>query len=181
MTNSIVIPVEDWKWCQVCEESSVTCPKCHNSTCNGGGCDFCMNDPYFVKAHEMYKAGENPDITYFSDEEIYPFYLWKPEEEWNEEEKWHVQFCQDSAYTSIHEWDFWRTAWGWTCLTIRLEKNPEFRSEREPMLAYYVNRMERAWGKMTKQQRALKCCRLFEHADEGTDQWKFLNQLVSSF
>lgn len=32
-------------WCELCETAIIICTHCHNSSCNGGGCDICINDP----------------------------------------------------------------------------------------------------------------------------------------
>lgn len=31
-------------YCSLCEVDIVICPKCENSSCNGGGCDYCEED-----------------------------------------------------------------------------------------------------------------------------------------
>lgn len=39
---------EKWKdlfpvsWCHQCDTAVITCPECKNSSCNGGGCAFCV-------------------------------------------------------------------------------------------------------------------------------------------
>ena len=42
--------LEKWRgkypitWCDECDVAIIICPHCHNSSCNGGGCDICIND-----------------------------------------------------------------------------------------------------------------------------------------
>lgn len=46
------------KWCETCHVPYIVCPKCHNSTCNGGGCDFCHDifDEFLKsKTHDLPK------------------------------------------------------------------------------------------------------------------------------
>lgn len=31
-------------WCDHCNQAIITCGKCHNTTCNGGGCKECVDD-----------------------------------------------------------------------------------------------------------------------------------------
>ncbi len=31
-------------WCNQCDSVVITCPHCHNTSCNGGGCIECNND-----------------------------------------------------------------------------------------------------------------------------------------
>jgi tRNA U54 and U55 pseudouridine synthase Pus10 len=31
-------------WCHLCDTAIIICPKCNNSSCNGGGCPECHND-----------------------------------------------------------------------------------------------------------------------------------------
>jgi hypothetical protein len=35
----------EFDYCESCETFTIICPKCENSSCNGGGCNDCMNDP----------------------------------------------------------------------------------------------------------------------------------------
>ena len=43
--------LDKWKdkypitWCDLCDTAIIICPECHNSSCNGGGCNKCINDP----------------------------------------------------------------------------------------------------------------------------------------
>jgi len=43
--------VEKWRgkytvtWCHDCEVAIIICPHCYNSSCNGCGCEICVNDP----------------------------------------------------------------------------------------------------------------------------------------
>ena len=39
-------------WCELCHVAIITCPKCKNSSCNGGGCKECLDDfDEFSKKH----------------------------------------------------------------------------------------------------------------------------------
>jgi len=31
----------DWYWCETCNCACIKCERCKNTSCNGGGCDFC--------------------------------------------------------------------------------------------------------------------------------------------
>lgn len=36
---------KEWelRYCRHCEVDCIICDKCENSSCNGGGCDYCFN------------------------------------------------------------------------------------------------------------------------------------------
>lgn len=38
-----MITHEMWFWCGQCDEPAVKCYICHNTSCNGGGCEYCNN------------------------------------------------------------------------------------------------------------------------------------------
>jgi len=50
--NQLIVDpfLEKWRgkypivWCDLCDIAIIICPECHNGSCNGGGCDVCIND-----------------------------------------------------------------------------------------------------------------------------------------
>jgi len=47
-----------WFWCDVCETPAIQCPKCQNTSCNGGGCTSC--DEAFLEAQKTILSGKAP-------------------------------------------------------------------------------------------------------------------------
>lgn len=52
------------KWCELCEVIMAVCPKCKNTTCNGGGCSECMKD------YPDWQATKHCFESYLSDAEL---------------------------------------------------------------------------------------------------------------
>jgi hypothetical protein len=46
-------------YCALCRTIAIVCPHCHNTSCNGGGCDECHDA--FENRDEYLKCGEFPD------------------------------------------------------------------------------------------------------------------------
>jgi methionyl-tRNA synthetase len=53
-------------WCDLCDTAIITCPKCKNGSCNGGGCEECINDKDSIEFNEVKTRVED----YLTEEEI---------------------------------------------------------------------------------------------------------------
>jgi hypothetical protein len=51
-------------WCELCRTAIIICPKCQNSSCNGGGCEECLKD--WAEFKEYKRRVEN----YLTEDEI---------------------------------------------------------------------------------------------------------------
>lgn len=53
-----------WSWCGLCDCAILTCDECKNSSCNGGGCCYCID------LHEVWRAHWRGAISLFTWDEI---------------------------------------------------------------------------------------------------------------
>lgn len=51
-------------WCSLCDVAIITCPKCQNTSCNGGGCRCCQKD------FNKFDKSKTCVVYYLSDEEL---------------------------------------------------------------------------------------------------------------
>lgn len=86
----IEINREDWIWSQFSECAIVKCPVNDCTTDNCQQCEYCEDLQNEARRLEKEEPEKVPTRWDFSDEEIYPFWLWKPESEWNEIERFLV-------------------------------------------------------------------------------------------
>jgi len=55
-------------WCHLCDTAVILCPVCHNSSCNGGGCNKCVKD--FAEFGKYKTSVED----YLNEKEIYSYH-----------------------------------------------------------------------------------------------------------
>jgi hypothetical protein len=53
-------------WCDQCDVATIQCPRCKNSSCSGGGCEECKNDPL---AHEFFEKAKTHIEAYLTEDE----------------------------------------------------------------------------------------------------------------
>lgn len=56
--RKITIKLDQWFWCDVCNERAIYCFSCGQTSCSGPGCKKCQND--FMRVGLLRKLGIAP-------------------------------------------------------------------------------------------------------------------------